>query len=115
MNGYSLFYFYFCSFNFLSQIWISSLLYNIVDIAAFSVPMAGSINQLLMSGQNDPDTTPQGPHSWIFSVSAVVIFFHLVSLMKRFCIFACFLNNISLLPLCLFSNTAPLFYERRTL
>ncbi|KAG0044053.1 hypothetical protein BGZ83_010713 [Gryganskiella cystojenkinii] len=56
-----------------------SPLYNIVDIAAFSVPLAGSVNQLLMSAQqNDPETTPQGPHYWIFSISAVIMFFHLL-------------------------------------
>ncbi|KAG0302712.1 hypothetical protein BGZ98_007286 [Dissophora globulifera] len=56
-----------------------SIIYNLVDIAAFALPLGGCINQFhLMSTINeDFELNPRGPNSWLFSFSILVIAFHL--------------------------------------
>ncbi|KAG0196269.1 hypothetical protein BGX28_010351 [Mortierella sp. GBA30] len=62
-------------------IWLTrSLIYNLVDIAAFALPLGGCINQFCMWSTDNEDNVlnPRGPNSWLFSFSILVIAFHLL-------------------------------------
>ncbi|KAG0251601.1 hypothetical protein BG011_007503 [Mortierella polycephala] len=57
-----------------------SLIYNLVDIAVFALPLGGCINQFILrsTGNEDNILNPRGPYSWLFSFSILVIAFHLL-------------------------------------
>ncbi|KAF8929548.1 hypothetical protein BGZ47_000985, partial [Haplosporangium gracile] len=57
-----------------------SLIYNLVDIAVFALPLGGCINQFMVksAGNEDNDLNPRGPNSWLYSFSILVIAFHLL-------------------------------------
>ncbi|KAG0212782.1 hypothetical protein BGX28_005629 [Mortierella sp. GBA30] len=53
-----------------------SLIYNYVDLAAFGLPLAGSINQLVLIG-HDPEMVEKGDSSEVLSFSILFIFLHI--------------------------------------
>ncbi|KAH7032493.1 hypothetical protein BKA57DRAFT_193505 [Linnemannia elongata] len=60
--------------------YLGSLIYNLVDIAVFALPLGGCINQLNLTSTVNEDNilNPRGPNSWLFSFSILVIAFHLL-------------------------------------
>ncbi|KAG0197519.1 hypothetical protein BGX33_000532, partial [Mortierella sp. NVP41] len=59
--------------------YLESLIYNLVDIAVFALPLVGCINQFNLRSTVNEDNilNPRGPNSWLFSFSILVIAFHL--------------------------------------
>ncbi|KAG0289070.1 hypothetical protein BGZ97_006578 [Linnemannia gamsii] len=60
--------------------YFKSLIYNLVDIAVFALPLGGCINQFMVrsTGNEDNHLNPRGPNSWLFSFSILIIAFHLL-------------------------------------
>ncbi|KAG0044151.1 hypothetical protein BGZ83_010596 [Gryganskiella cystojenkinii] len=59
--------------------YVDNIVYNLVDIIVFALPLGGSINQFqALKYPNDPEIYPRGPNNWFLSYSVVFIALHLL-------------------------------------
>ncbi|KAG0327835.1 hypothetical protein BGZ99_006789 [Dissophora globulifera] len=60
--------------------YLRSILYNLVDITAFALPLGGCINQYQLRSSLDGniELNSRGPNSWLFSFSVLFIALHLL-------------------------------------